>query len=244
MNISKELSDREFLQREYDYHHSPYQRELEFYAAVCSGDEELVNKLFTPVGIESHGKLSRDALTNVKYHFVVTIAMLTRFCMEAGMTPEKAYTISDIYIGKLDDCNDIKKLREIHYEAVMYFTRECKKFGSKTAYSKHILMAIDYIYENIYSSITIGEIAVYLKLTPQYLSKLFKSEVGMNISEFVMSKRIEAAENMLRYSEYSPLDIGNYLSFSSHSHFISAFKKKTGMTPRQYRELHFRSKWG
>ncbi|MBE6836683.1 MAG: helix-turn-helix domain-containing protein [Ruminococcus sp.] len=244
MAIAKELSNREFLQSEYNYHHSSYQKELEFYAAVCSGDEELVAKLFTPIGIESHGKLSRDPLTNVKYHLVITIAMLTRFCIESGMNPEKAFTISDIYIGKMDDCRSVKSVHELHHESVMYYLRECKKMASKTAYSKHILIAIDYIYENIYSGVTIQEIATELKITPQYLSKLFKNEVGMNISEYIMSKRIEAAENMLRYSEYSPLDIGNYLSFSSHSHFISAFKKKTGLTPRQYREIHFRSKWG
>ena len=244
MNIFKELSKREFLQREYDYHHSSYQKELEFFHAVCSGDEELVKSLFTPIGIESHGKLSRDPLTNVKYHYVITIAMLTRFCIEVGMNPEKAYTISDIYIEKLDDCRNVKSVNELHYEALMYYTKECKKMSSKTACSKHVLMAVDYIYDNIYSGVSIEEMAKELKITPQYLSRLFKAEMGMNLSEFIMAKRIETAENMLRYSEYSPLDIGNYLSFSSHSHFISAFKKKTGMTPKQYRDIYFRSKWG
>jgi AraC-like DNA-binding protein len=48
---------------------------------------------------------------------------------------------------------------------------------------------------------------------------------------------------MLKFSEYTPLDIGNYLNFSSHSHFISCFRKHTGMTPKQYRENYFRMTW-
>ena len=44
-----------------------------------------------------------------------------------------------------------------------------------------------------------------------------------------------AVEGMLRYSDYSYSDIGNILAFCSQSHFISVFRKATGLTPRQYR---------
>jgi hypothetical protein len=91
--------------------------------------------------------------------------------------------------------------------------------------------------------VTVNQIADELNITPQYLSKLFREEVGVKISDFIMSKRIQAAENMLRYSEYSPLDIANYLAFSSHSHFIACFKKQTGLTPKQYRDQFFRANW-
>lgn len=50
-----------------------------------------------------------------------------------------------------------------------------------------------------------------------------------------LNKRIEAAENMLKYSDYSCLDISEYLCFSSESHFIQVLKKHTGYTPKAYR---------
>ncbi|MCC3352440.1 helix-turn-helix transcriptional regulator [Ruminococcus albus 8] len=104
-------------------------------------------------------------------------------------------------------------------------------------------MCLDLIYDNIYNGIRVQELADKLGLTPQYLSKLFKQEVGVTISDYIMSRRIQAAENMLKFSDYAPLDIGNYMGFSSHSHFIACFKKHTGFTPKQFRENYFRQNW-
>ena len=243
MSINRELNYREFFQRENGLLHSPYEKELEFYAAVSSGNIERVKELYTPLAVECYGKLSKDKIRNIKYHLVITIALIARFCIEAGMPTETAYTISDIYINRLDESTTEQQLSDIHRETFLEYAKRMQKLNSGDAYSKHVLMCIDLIYENIYKGIRVSELADELGLTPQYLSKLFRSEVGMTISEYIMSRRIQAAENMLKFSDYTPLDISNYLSFSSHSHFISAFRKHTGMTPKQYRESYFRMNW-
>jgi AraC-like DNA-binding protein len=243
MNISKELSQREFIQRECNIRHSPYEKELEFYAAVRAGEIENVKRLYTPLAVEGYGKLSEDKIRNIKYHLIISIAMIARFCIEGGMPTETAYTISDIYINRLDVTDSETQLSEIHKDMILEYTKRMKQISSGEAYSKHILMTIDFIYDNIYKGVRVQDIAERLELSPQYLSKLFKKEVGMTISDYIMSKRIQAAENMLKYSDYNPIDIGNYLNFSSHSHFIASFRKHTGLTPKQYREKYFRINW-
>ncbi|MBO4867110.1 MAG: AraC family transcriptional regulator [Ruminococcus sp.] len=243
VGINKELSHREFIQRETGETHSPYEKELEFYSAVAAGNIERVRKLYTPLAVEGYGKLSDDPVRNVKYHLTITIALIARFCIEKGLPTETSYTISDIFINKLDVATDLIQLEDIHREVFIEYAKRMQKVNSGNAYSKHVLMCLDIIYDNIYNGVRVQEIADRLGLTPQYLSKLFKQEVGMTISEYIMSRRIQAAENMLKFSEYTPLDIGNYLNFSSHSHFISCFRKHTGLTPKQYRENYFRISW-
>lgn len=243
MSINKELAQREFVQREYGKLHSPYEKELEFYSAVAAGDIERVKELYMPLAVEGYGRLSEDNLRNIKYHLVITIALIARFCIEAGMPTETSYTISDIYINRLDVSTTEEQLRGIHREVFLEYAKRMQTVNSGEAYSKHILMCLDLIYDNIYSGIRVSELADKLGLSAQYLSKLFRQEVGVTISEYIMSRRIKAAENMLKYSDYSSIDIGNYLNFSSHSHFISAFRKHTGFTPKQYREEYFRANW-
>ena len=51
---------------------------------------------------------------------------------------------------------------------------------------------------------------------------------------------IQAAENLLKYSEYSFIEITNYLCFSSESHFIHTFKKYTGCTPIEFRNFYLK----
>lgn len=243
MSINKELAQREFMQREYGKLHSPYEKELEFYSAVAAGDIERVKELYTPLAVEGYGRLSNDNIRNIKYHLIITIALIARFCIEAGMPTETSYTISDIYINRLDLSETEEQLGEIHREVFLEYAKRMQSVNSGEAYSKHILMCLDLIYDNIYSGIRVSELADKLGLSAQYLSKLFRQEVGVTISEYIMSRRIQAAENMLKYSDYSSIDIGNYLNFSSHSHFISSFRKHTGFTPKQYREEYFRVNW-
>ena len=69
--------------------------------------------------------------------------------------------------------------------------------------------------------------------------ELFKKETGITIFQYAMKLKIEAAEKMLVYTDYSPSDISNYFAFASHSHFINIFKKHTGLTPNEYRKLHY-----
>lgn len=86
----------------------------------------------------------------------------------------------------------------------------------------------------------IQDVAEYLKLSVSYLSRLFKSEVNIAFSEYVNIKKIEEAASMLRFTEYSDIEISNILDFSSQSYFIKVFKKYKGMTPRVYKNnYHF-----
>ena len=75
----------------------------------------------------------------------------------------------------------------------------------------------------------------HVHLNPTYLSELFKRETGTAISQYITDKRMEAAENMLKYSEYSFDEIAQILAYRSQSHFSKVFKKHSGMTPGEYR---------
>lgn len=240
----KELTYKAFMNREYAFKHSPFEKEFEFYDCVKSGDTERVKKLMTPLGSGGTGKLSEDSLQNLKYHFIVTIALITRFCVEGGMEMETAYTLSDLYILKMDKLKSETEIHKLHKEAILDFTGQMKFVSRGTVYSKPVILTMDYIYDNLHSKISVRDIAEQMSLSEAYLSRLFHSEVGVTISAYIAVKRVETAQNMLKYSDYSPIDIGNYLEFNSHSHFISTFKKYTGMTPNEFRRKYYRSGWG
>ena len=108
------------------------------------------------------------------------------------------------------------------------------------AKSKQIVQCIDYIRENIHKSITVSELAENVGLNETYLSKLFKKEVGCSVSEYIRNEKIEEACWLLRYTNKTSIEIATDLSFSSHSYFISVFKKVTGTTPKEYRNNSYR----
>ena len=97
MNVNKKLSHVEFLNREYNISHLSYEREMAFFNCTKEGNPEEAARLFKPFNSEDMGRLSDDSLRNLKYHLIITVAFITRYCIEGGMEMEAAYNLSDIY---------------------------------------------------------------------------------------------------------------------------------------------------
>ena len=243
MNYEKELVYRNFFQMENNILHAPYNPELEFYSVIKSGNVEKTKELckeslLSKVGL---GSLSKNKLKNICYHFIITTALVARYCIEGGMDLTTSYSLSDFYIQKADECKTPEEISELHYVMCLDYAKRMKNLRKKKICSKHIAICIDYICENLHTRITIKELAERVKLEQSYLSKLFKKEVGVTISEYIQEKKIETAQNMLIYSEFAPAEISSILAFPNQSYFTEVFKKWTGMTPKQYQALNLRN---
>lgn len=244
--LKNEWTLREVEEADEQNEHSPLEVEYNFYQAVREGDINFVRKHCEENTFEAHegmGILSQNALTNLKYHFVVTTALMTRYCVEGGLELEQAYRLSDFYILKMDSINDATAIRELHDTMILDFTGKMHLLKNTNVISKSIKQCTDYIYNHIQERITIEALAEYTQLSPSYLSRLFKKELGIAVSDYIRQKKIEKAQNLLRYSEFSLIEIANYLSFSSQSHFIQAFEKAVGLTPKKYRDKYYRTSW-
>ena len=245
MGLQEEWYKQETNSNEEDILHRPANEEYAFYHAVSSGDVETVRKNCQEkrfMDSNGAGTLSKNPLTNIKYHFVITTAMITRICVENGLEMEQAYRLSDFYILKLDNINSLVGVADLHESMVLDFTGKMRLL-QKSATSKPITTCIDYIYGHIKERITIEDLAEHTGLSTSYLSRLFKKELGVSVSDYIREKKIEKSQNLLKYCDYSLIDISNYLSFSSQSHFIQAFKKYVGMTPKKYRDINYCSSW-
>lgn len=240
-DISYEVTKSLFNQREYNASHLAYETEFAFYEAVKSGDLEKVKQIMLPLKNEQLGHLSDNGLRNIKYHLVVTIALITRFCIEGGMRPEDAYILSDIYIQTLDKIENEDEVTKLHQTIVFDYTKKMQKIRRQKQISLPVNQVIDYIYNHLHGKITLTELADHVHLNTTYLCDLFKKETGLTLNKYIKGCKIDAAKNMLQYSDYPPGDIALYLGFSSHSHFISVFKSETGITPKQFRDMNYRT---
>ncbi len=234
----KMIAEHLFSSREESFVHSSFDREIAFYESICSGNIELVRMLATPLCSEGYGVLSTDAVRNIQYHFAISAAMIARFCIRSGMSPEDAYHLSDIYIMKADKCRAVAEVHLVHKEMLEGYTRQMRRVRNSRIYSKQIVKTLDYVSDHLHSRIMLEDAAEHLHLSAAYLSRLFKSEVGMTFIDYVNQKKIESAANLLRYSEYTTLEISNLLAFSSQSYFIKIFKKYMGMTPNGYKTAY------
>ncbi|MCC3374472.1 helix-turn-helix domain-containing protein [Cohnella sp. REN36] len=80
------------------------------------------------------------------------------------------------------------------------------------------------------------EIARHVYLNPDYLTRLFKKETGLSISDYLQQQRIEFAKGLLERTEKSISDVAVASGYSNLSYFSTIFKKSVGMTPADYRK--------
>ncbi|ULL14924.1 AraC family transcriptional regulator [Paenibacillus sp. H1-7] len=120
--------------------------------------------------------------------------------------------------------------RMIYTEEVL--TSDPISLGSTQA--QHINNILKWINHHYKSPFKIEDIAQELHFSPNYLSALFKEQLGKTITEYTMDKRLEEAKSMLYKQDVSIRQISAETGFRSPSYFISMFKKKYGVTPHQY----------
>ncbi len=238
--IDKNVVYLEYVNRENSFRHHSYNEEMLQYEYVKNGDMRAVEearKIFTS---DIVGHLSDDVLKDKQYLFICAVTLVTRFAIEGGMDTEKAYNASDLYIQRIDKAKSVDEVFEIHRDMITYYVKQVAAAKKERVFSKPVILCMDYVYYHLNESISVAQLAENAGINRSYLCSLFKKETGRTVMEYLTDKRMEAAENMLKYSEYSLSEIGEILSFSSYSHFARVFRAYHNESPGEYRKMNFR----
>ena len=93
----------------------------------------------------------------------------------------------------------------------------------------------DYIDRNIEQDITRNEIAEAVHMNPEYLSKMFKKEKGIGLSNYITEEKMKRAKSYLENTQLPICVIASKLGYSNFSYFSKIFKNSTGALPNDYR---------
>ena len=236
----KKLRYMEYLQRETASRHHTNTEDMYQYDLLRMGNPRAVYAGMRMFSSNPTGHLSDDPLRNCRYLFVASITLASRSAISGGMDAERAYNISDLYIQKMDTLHTISEIRDLQADMFAFYTKEMAALDKTEVYAKPVVLCIDYIYRHLHETIHGKDLAKLVGLNRSYLATLFKKETGQSISAYILGKRMEAAKNMLRFSDYTYAEIAATLAFSSQSHFIRVFRTQTGYTPKAFRDKYFR----
>lgn len=205
---------------------------------VRKGDSAALREWIDNAPAVRGGILASKQLRQQKNIFIVTATLTSRSAIRGGMDVDDALSLSDSYIQKCELLNSMINLTNLQYRMIMDFTERVERIRLGKHPSKLVIDISNYIQHHLSEAITTEDIAEYLFISRSRLSTKFKAEAGVNLTDFIMQEKIEEAKRLLRYSDKTSLVISSYLGFASQSHFSKVFKKFTGKTPNEYRELH------
>ena len=184
-------------------------------------------------------KWSRDDILNYKLIYTSAMVLVYRTSVEAGMVESISAMIFKSFCDELDDCSSYSQIKSLFDRIIIDYTQRIADINMEKNQKIHfrpiVKNALDYINNHLHENITVSEISCYCSVSESNLRKKFKEDVGENIIFYIAKQKVSEAKTLLRYSDYSIIEISEYLSFSSQSYFTNVFKKVCGTTPAEYR---------
>ncbi len=140
--------------------------------------------------------------------------------------------------GKLMRLDEHSSLKEgIYYlEKLASEIFQLRRSAEKERSSEVIERICDYIHSHLGEDLSLVRLAELHYFNPTYLSRFFKQERGINLSEYIDNCRAVKAKELLGNETLKIRDVALYVGYEAPHSFTRFFKKTTGMTPQEYRE--------
>lgn len=235
-SMAEEVWQMEAFQRNHTY-----QEEEKLYDCIREGDAAYLEQHIDDIELP-HPIILEDVKKNEEYMAVTGISLAARAAVEGGISSKEAFLYNDLFLKKIAACRDIQEIHKVHGECYLRFARLVRERKKKeTALNRHVEECKKAVVTRRFEQISIDELAKSVGISKEYLQKLFKQYEGIPITEYIIDKKLEAACNMLLFSDRKISEIADQLHFGSVSHFSLAFKRKKGQSPREYRREHQRT---
>ena len=218
-----------------EVHHSFYE-EQEFTQAIEQGDKEKVYEFLERGFIQTFSKTSEDSMRHYRNVCITAITLASRAAIRGGVPTAMAYDFSNTLMKQVDKIHSVSQMYTLICGVFNRYTQmviEEKKTGIPNSL---VEQCKQYVIAHYKEKITVNDIADYLGRNPNYISTVFKEKMGVSLKYYINKEKIDAAKDMLKYSDFNVLTISNFLTFNSQAYFGKIFKEITGTTPKRYRD--------
>jgi YesN/AraC family two-component response regulator len=194
------------------------------YHNIIAYEAELYNIAF------NDAQISRDFLEKIISYHGETVVQLNR--SEQNSIEQLLGLLLQEY-----ERNDEFSEYAMHHllEAVLvYFVRALpdQKVSTKN-HSNAVMQAVSYIHLHFKEKLTLREVATAIHLTPNYLGEIFKAEMGLSFSAYLMQTRLVFARSLLQNGRCTVTQAAFASGFNSPAYFSERFKKEYGYPPYQ-----------
>ncbi|WP_340022821.1 response regulator [Paenibacillus sp. FSL K6-1096] len=206
-----------------------HQRVENLAAHLDAGRQERFFETLEEIRDGIHSGMSAEEATELYY----TVALV----LLSHMNRSEQYSLVHEH-GKLMRLDEHSSLKEgIRYlENVAGSLFELRSSAEKARSSEVIGRICDYIHSHLGEDLSLVRLAELHYFNPSYLSRFFKQEQGINLSEYIDQCRAAKAKELLGNEALKIRDVALYVGYEAHHSFTRFFKKNTGMTPQEYRE--------
>lgn len=140
------------------------------------------------------------------------------------------------YYAYLNAGNYQQAIKGAFLVLMQYMEEEKKQIREKM--DKPVSMAVQYIREHYQEQISLEDAAFAGNVSPNYLSKLFRSEMEIGFLDYLTQTRLKESEKLLEETNLSIREIAAKVGYLDEKYYSKLFKKATGIKPSEYRRIY------
>lgn len=150
------------------------------------------------------------------------------YCQQALRMQITDYILKPVNYEEFGNCIDNLKIS-------MYERKVASAPVSREREERTIAGITRYLQEHLEEEVSLSVLAEQFHLSGQYISQLFKSEIGVNFLTYLTGIRMERAKQLLVSTSLSIVEVAERSGYGDYRVFSKVFKKSEGITPSQYR---------
>lgn len=222
----------------------PYARKKPYFDAIASGNAEAIDKLANKnrgytSALAAKCASEEEAASKMRYGSIEAAGEMCLVAIQSGLLDMAAYDIRDGVVASLDaGAIPLDAYYDIVHDLAREYALRVSYVLKEKKYSPRLVRMMTYIKEHLGEKIELAEIAEHVNVSRTYASAIFREELGITISDFILQERMLEAERMLRETDLSVADISGRLAFCSQSYFTKRFTETKGVTPLEYRKQY------
>ena len=219
----------------------PYLRKKKYFDAILTGNTDAIAALSQanyeyPTALFNRCSSYSEAMNKMYYEAVCAASEMCLVTIQHGLLDMVAYDIRDEFIAEFDHAVSLPDIYDLVHGMAHSYAVKMKYVLKEKSYSPRLVRMMSYIEEHLTEKIELAQIAEHVNVSRTYASAVFKEEVGITISEFIMRERMLEAKRLLKDTELTSAAIADKLGFCSQSYFTKNFTRLEGMTPVEFRK--------
>lgn len=202
---------------------------------IRKGDTDALKGWIASAPAVHAGAMAQEHLRQYKNTFIVAATLAARSAIRGGMDVEEALSTSDLLIRNCEALQDVQSILRLQVNMLLTYTEQVARLREGIQPTPLAISVAAWTQRHLSEPMDTEKLSKELHYSRPHLSRKFKEETGMTLTDFILTKKSEEAARLLAYSDKSLIAISDYLGFSSQSHFSRVFKKYMGKTPSEYR---------
>jgi transcriptional regulator GlxA family with amidase domain len=215
-----------------------YANEESLLNAIKAGDAAKALQCIASISHYRVLQFGFEKISSMKVYLHVFDTLLRKAVQDSSVHPLHIHSVSSDFSQRIEVAKRIDELKSLVEEMIRRYCALVRDY-SLANLSRPIRNIINYVKFNLKEPLSRSVLAKQFNMNPSNLSHTFSRELGISLTDFINTERLEYAKHLLAGSSMYIWEIAEECGFEDENYLCRLFKRKYGKTPRQYRNsLH------